>query len=303
MRSTALIWKNKRRYIRGVGKNLLSVVSPTLTTRIRHHTGRGTIELSAPELAEYATRVFVDYLTVMGQQDVEGATIVEYGPGDYLGCAVLSVANGATQVYCVDRFPLLSSTSHYADAYHSVLAPLDELRRSKGYSCFINCDPALGLKSDGPIRYLVDRKGCSGLHRAADVAWSRAVLEHTSRPRYSQQEIATALRKGGRSLHQIDLRSHGMFGPSRTSMDFLCVSDAAWKLMASHSGIPNRMRASQWRALAEDVGLTHVETRILDHYSSSELDRVRPCLAASFQDLCDDDLLSSVIWLLSEQPA
>ena len=42
----------------------------------------------------------------------ENKVIIELGPGDFLGVALLAFSKGADKVYCVDRFPLVEDNKY-----------------------------------------------------------------------------------------------------------------------------------------------------------------------------------------------
>ena len=53
---------------------------------------------------DYFVKLNIDKFNITGW--LTGKAVLEYGPGDILGVALLMKAHGAKRVICVDRFPL-----------------------------------------------------------------------------------------------------------------------------------------------------------------------------------------------------
>src|SRR3569623_671946 len=111
MRLTA---KEVTRVVRAVATDQLARLAPKSYLRLTGQTGRGAEEETPAEIAAYYRRCFADYLAMLGLAEREaqdyfhGKCILEYGPGDMPGMALLFYAYGAEQVICIDRFPMVN---------------------------------------------------------------------------------------------------------------------------------------------------------------------------------------------------
>jgi hypothetical protein len=99
-------------------------------------------------------------------QYLRGKTVLEYGPGDFPGVALVLVAYGAEKVYCVDRFPLLAVTAKNSRVLDRLIAGLPENARERLLRCFVSPGmPGSGFATDR-IEYLIRPSGLSGLVRS-----------------------------------------------------------------------------------------------------------------------------------------
>ena len=81
-------------------------------TGLKAHQSGATHSRHSPEQgANYVASVFRDYLDAGGLSvaDLQGASVLEVGPGDNLGVAALFAAAGAKKVVCLDRFRAIAT--------------------------------------------------------------------------------------------------------------------------------------------------------------------------------------------------
>lgn len=203
--------------------NQLARFAPSTYMRLTQETGRGGAEQSAVETAAYFARCVEDYRGQLGLDEAQfgpflkDKSVLEYGPGDIFGVALLMYARGAARVHCVDRFPLHRASVKNLDVYREIVQALDEPARSRANSAFNEFGkPESGFNSDA-ICYVVSRFGVSGAKRAYDLIISRAVLEHVNDLGRTFQDVANALKPNGTAVHQVDLKSHGLDRCTRRS--------------------------------------------------------------------------------------
>ena len=149
--------------------------------------------------------------------------------------------------------------------------------------------------------YLVTRDGLSGLNREVDMIYSRAVLEHVNDLDATFDDMTRALKPGGVTIHQVDLKSHGLH--RENPLDFLTWPTWLWNLMYSGKGVPNRLRIDRYRKALERSGL---EARMLKHTflaTQEDVSDVRPYLARAFRAVDDASLRWLGFWLVAEKTA
>lgn len=294
------------RIVRAVATNQLARVLPGAYVRVTGETGRGRESSPPQETAGYFLQCVHDYLDVLGKAPGDLSTcwhdkrVVEYGPGDIPGVALLLAGLGAKSVLCVDRFPLIRF-DEYQQQVILALAELlpDEPARARMWACFKDRhDLASGLGS-GPVSYFVTESGIIGQRGIADVVMSRAVLEHVNDLSATFDDMAAVLVPDGVAIHKVDLKSHGLHRGNR--LDFLTWPEPLWKLMYSHKGAPNRIRVDRYVEQAKRVGWVLDLLQPCEVASTTEIDEVRPHLAEPFRGLTDEDLAWLSFWMVARR--
>ncbi|HRZ02598.1 MAG TPA: methyltransferase domain-containing protein [Burkholderiaceae bacterium] len=297
-----------KRFFRAFATNQLARVAPTLYTRATGETGRGdrTGE-TADGVAAYFKRCFDEYFAVLDVAPeaidawLAGRRLIEYGPGDIPGVALLMLSRGAQKVTCVDRFRLVSLSPFAVAVLRSLLSGLEGQTRDAALAAFK--DPAsleLGFRED-KLEYLVTSSGLSGRKHDADLVYSRAVLEHVDDIAATFDDIAAALAPDGVSIHQVDLKSHGLH--QVTPLDFLTWPASLWALMYSKKGVPNRWRINRYRDELARTGLRVDRLAPTGLYKDEDVRAVRSRLPSMFSGVSDPDLAWMGFWLVCRPAA
>jgi SAM-dependent methyltransferase len=287
---------------RAVLTNALAAVAPGAYLKLTGQTGRGDASTeTAEDIAAYFERCVADYRERLGGGAFEGRVVVEYGPGDFPGVALLLLALGAEKVYCVDRFAMVSLSPKNEAVIAALRARLDDAAKARFDRAFV--EPRRPSAGFDPARlgYVVTPRGFSGLTNRADLVISRAVLEHVNDLEGTFADMRRALRPGGRALHLVDLKSQGLH--RRNPLDFLETSPWLWTLMFSHKGVPNRWRADRYRAIVRRLDVEQALLEPTLRAAADAVAAVRPRLAAPFRDLSDDDLACLGLWVGFRKPA
>lgn len=284
--------------------NQLARFSPGLYVRLTHQTGRGEGADNAAATAEYFVRCFHDYREQFGLDEpgfaefLRGRKLLEYGPGDVLGVALLMYAHGAEHVTCVDQFALSSLSDTNLRIYRHLLQSLSGAPRQRADSAFREAgDPASGFRPEA-IVYKVTGSGLSGAQAQYDLVISRAVLEHVNDLDATMRDIRRSLVPGGVSLHQVDLKSHGL--DRYVPLDFLTWPSPVYRLMYGHKGFPNRWRVDRYRQLAEGAGLRMKHLSPTTLLEPEKVAAIHPQLAKEFAGISHQDLSWLGFWMLLE---
>lgn len=292
------------RIARAMATNVLARAMPRAYIRLTRQTGRGSEEGSAREVADYFRACLADYLDLLGDELgkdwLRGKHILEYGPGDVPGVALLLVAHGAERVTCVDRFPMLRMSAKNVAILQQLLDGLTSTERARAESCFrVPGDPASGF-AERRIVYQVAPNGLSMLEEGVDVVLSRAVLEHVNDLPAIVADMWRALKPGGVCVHNVDLRSHGLHRENR--LDFLAWSPFLWWCMYGYKGVPNRWRIDRYREEMTKAGFASRRLEPTERAAPEEVLSMRPYLARPFRSLSDEDLSWLGFWLICEKP-
>lgn len=296
------------RVARAVATNQVARFAPGTYLRLTAQTGRGDGDQESPaDIAAYFRRCIEDYL-VFANLSADPAdavfldkSIVEYGPGDFPGVAILLIAHGAAKVWCVDRFPMVRLSEKNLQVWHALWAGMDDRQRQRARAALRDPqDPAAGFRPEA-IEYVVRPHGFCGLDRAADLVLSRAVLEHVDDLAGTFDDMLRALKPGGQAWHQVDLKSHGLH--RRNPLDFLAWPAWLWAAMYSHKGVPNRWRVDRYREIVGRLPVEAVRIEPTQRASAADVAAVRPQLAAEFRRLSDEDLACLGLWVGFRKPA
>lgn len=291
-----------KRIVRAVATDQLARFTPRLYIKLTGQTGRGAEEESPEQIAHYFQTCFQDYLAILqivpanAESFLAGKRVLEYGPGDVPGIAVLMIAHGAEQVFCVDRFPMMTLSAKNVEVLTCLLDGLDGEAKWRAESCFRETGRIVSGLSERRIRYLVRPSGLSGLTGAVDLVISRAVLEHVDDLSATFNDMYNALSKGGVALHQVDLKSHGLH--RRNPLDFLTWPPYLWKWMYGHKGVPNRWRVDRYRQVVRESGLNMTLLEPTGRANAADVEEVRSRLPASFRDVSSEDLSWLGFWLV-----
>lgn len=275
----------------------------------------------------YANLAYSEYVEhFRPDRPVAGARILEIGYGDNLGVPLLFLAHGAAQVTCIERFDVVRNPREERLLYRRLREQLAGPERER-------FDAALELSGNG-YRLTTDRieirhnMPVEDLARAAnesfDYILSKAVLEHVADVPAAFAAMDALLVPGGRMIHHVDLRDHGIFTRGGfPPLEFLTVSPGLWRAMMSRSGKPNRVPVAAYRQILDSLGyeyriliahLTGIEQELVPNRESVEegvdyqpehgaaVEAIRPRLAAPFRDLPARDLLIAAFALVADKP-
>lgn len=291
-----------RRIARATLTDQIARFAPSLYVKLTRQTGRGEQEGSAEDIASYFRECFSDYFMVLNVPPDETEAfmlhkeVLEYGPGDTPGVALLMLAHGARSVVCVDEFPLYRLSERSVQVMKHLLGGLEGQRRRRAEECFNEKgNPASGFRRER-LRYQVTLSGLSGISEGVDLIYSRSVLEHVRDLRGSFVDMQRALRTTGLAIHKVDLRSHGLH--QSNPLDFLTWPAKLWKLMYQNKGFINRWRVDRYQEILRETPLAIVSLTPTTIAESKDVVAVRPYLAAPFDTLSDEDLACLGFWVV-----
>lgn len=292
-------------FAKAVFSNQVARFLPSLYVKLTHQTGRGHQEEDAAQIADYYSRCFIDYIDRLNSEQktnidryLRGKKVLEYGPGDILGVALLMYTHGVECVDCVDRFPLNKISEKNLEVYRILLESLKGKERVRAESAFKD----RGLPESGfnpsAINYSVRPDGLTGETKKYDLIISRAVLEHVNNLESTILDISNALKTGGVAIHEVDLKSHGL--DRYQAFDFLTWPEMLYKLMYGYKGFPNRWRVNRYKELVEKSGLRFVKLIPTGTLEVEKLDLIRPKMARLFRPVPSEELSWLGFWMVLE---
>ena len=284
--------------------NQLARYAPSLYIKLTRQTGRSKEVTNRCETAIYFIRCFSEYIDQIGlsinqsQEFLRGKRVLEYGPGDILGVALLMYAHGAESVHCVDRFPIEKKTRNNLQVYQFLLESIEGEKRARAKKAFNVAGRVESGFNPKAITYSVTPDGLAPNGLKYDLIISRAVLEHVNDLESTLNNISRVLKKDGISIHQVDLKSHGL--DRYQTFDFLTWPEFLYRSMYSHKGFPNRWRIDKYKELIEKSGLSCNKFVPLGKLEREKIEIIKPKLAKQFRHLSPEELSWLEFWMVLE---
>lgn len=264
--------------------------------RLANVTGRGAGR-EGSSAADYFSAVVGDYeamaeyTRVSGEGGLfRGRRVLELGLGNTRSVALLGRLKGAEQYAGFDPFDVQSRDRAYLS---TVYEPLLERHREPG-----GMARAEALLSDVPVH--TTREALLSGGRRFDLVLSRAVLEHVSDLEGLFRDLAAVTVPGAVHLHKVDLRSHG--NQWDHELDFLLFPEGLYRAMASHTGLPNRVRVDGYLDLVRRHGLALLHASATRWIEPAAVEALRPRLPPSFREKPASVLSVLGVWLVLVGP-
>ena len=304
------------RLLRHRAANIAWNTAANQLNRFRHRAGasfvfhhREDTRAAAIRTAGYVRKMFDDYLRILPPgTSIEGRRVLEIGPGDQFGVALLFLARGAASVTCLDKYRATVDPAFLAFLYEELrngLTPAEAERvrdlgphGGPGGAAFRSID-------DQPL----EEARAFLAAASADLIVSRSVLEYLKQPARALAVLGELLATDGDMAHVVDCRDDGLFSSHGFHpLEFLTLSDATYAAMTSHTYRPNRWRIRHYLDELARLGFqTSTRTlRIVGRpdpvaeaapvFTSADRDLFRPIrsrLDPAFAGLSDQDLLTA----------
>jgi hypothetical protein len=234
--------------------------------------------------------------------DVQGARVLELGPGRTPEVTAAFVLAGADSAMGLDLVVQVPSDSEDAHRYEHLAEALADGRADRFLAAIGSSPERVKVRFEAlqsqpwPVRFRdYDAAAFPAGDASFDVVVSKSVLEHVPRAGVPTilREIARVLSTSGATVHYVDLRDHmHILSDSEVAGDWLDALSYPQRLFdamfSNRSTSINRLRASEWRHLIEDAGLEIVAWHERRFAFDPSFDRGR--LAEPWRDFSDDEL-------------
>jgi SAM-dependent methyltransferase len=295
------VFKDVQFFCKAVLSNQLAKFAPKMYVNMTHQTGRGSREKDPQEVADYFIKCFNEYHEFLNLTEQEfgqylmGTSVMEYGPGDVLGAALLFYAYGAAHVQCVDKFELLNLSKFNIEVYQLILNSLKGDIKKRANEAFNSYGkPGSGINNEC-ISYEVAKDGIADKTGKYDLIVSRAVLQHVNKLDATFQYIKRSMKNNGISIHVVDLRSLGL--DRHTDLDFLTWPRFFYQLMYSHKGFPNRWRLNKYKQLSKESNLKIKKFTPLGEFDKKRIEIIHEKLSPELTPLTIEDLCWKGFWV------
>lgn len=232
-----------------------------------------------------------------------GKAVLEIGPGPDLGTGIVFLAKGAKNYTAIDRFSLLRENQYF---YEVLLNELEQNHlifsetRQKELKHIIS---ETGKKTDLENPMFVykklegQRKEHFRLNQKFNFVFSQAVLEHIDNVAEIFKSMYENLEAGGTICHEIDFQTHASIIRNRDPLNILRYPEWLYRSCLYFPGAPNRLRLSEYEAIARKTGFFNVEIIPLHTMSPSQVQNVKASLPFPFRNVSNEELqiLSAVL--------
>jgi SAM-dependent methyltransferase len=233
----------------------------------------------------YAKGAFDKHRTFVGELP-PSPVLLELGPGDSIGSALLGATIGASRTFLVDIQPFASSD---VALYRSMARELE--RAGHDVPDLTRVEDVDGVLSACRATYLTDgvRSLAAIPDASVDFAWSNTVLQHVLRDEVPllARELRRILKPAGVASHTIDFTD--MLGGS---LNHLRVPTRVWESgwIRRSNAYTNRLRRSELLGAFGEAGF---EVEVIKEKRWAELPTPRRAMSPPFRRLPTDELLTS----------
>lgn len=257
-----------------------------ITGRGRGRTGMTAVEYFEGVVSDYAQMAAHTHVAPDAESLFKGRRVLELGLGDTRSVALLAKLRGAASYEGFDAFDIQSRDPRYLRAIYEPL--LSRAGERGGYT------HAEELLRDVPVHH--DRRELLRGGKRFDLVISRAVLEHVTDLDGLFRDVAEVTTDDAVQIHKVDLRCHG--NQLDHELDFLMFPDAVYEAMASHTGMPNRVRVGGYLDLGQRHGFALVYAGATHRISLGEVKAVQNDLAPRFRVMTPESLAVLGVWLV-----
>lgn len=222
-----------------------------------------------------------------GTVTIEDKILLELGPGDDLGVALLALASGAKRYFSLDKHALAAASPQ---TFYDTL--LQDIRKNLSTHTSIiqklEETHALPLQAqseqDFPIQYRCDGDFDPRVFppHSVDIIFSQAAFEHFDNVRELFSRLENVTRSGTVLIAEVDLKTHTRFIRDRDPLNIYRYGDWLYGAL-KFSGSPNRLRPFEYKNILEESGWTDIEIFPLKTLLQADLKQTASSLAKKFR--------------------
>lgn len=275
------------------------------------------------ESINYIKSVFDDYIKY-GNLDfnrIKGKKILEIGPGDNFGVALLFLAYGAKKVVLLDKYYAKRDDIQHIKIYKKLIDGLTVEQKDRVKSAINIANNKIKInKNKIELIYGISIEKFNYPIKF-DLIISRAVLMLVYHVDEAFKKLDRLTVKRSKQIHKIDFRDLNIFSTYSHPLTFLTIPSIIWNQMSYFSNLPNRKLINYYKKKMIELNynykiyITHIGNKkefkphkleIIKNkdYNESDInviEIIRPKLSKEFKKLSDKELLISGIFLVAEK--
>ncbi|MFC1754036.1 methyltransferase domain-containing protein [Thermoproteota archaeon] len=274
------------------------------------YSGTESADKTVEEMYDFIISTYRLYVEVFNI-DIQDKRILEIGPGDNIGVALLLIAKGARQVICVDAFYSRRDREKETEIYKKIFSACTKAEKKRLSEAIIFTKERFKLNPD-KLRYLSRTPIEKWRYKCKfDLVFSRSVLEHVSDVKKTISNTYQLLDSAGKQVHYVSTGDHKILSEKFGPFEWLKIGKTVWGMMVKYSGHPNRVLIPEYRKILVSSGFSSefliaryhgfddvlmkkgISSRILDDLKQdTSLDEHKRQFVLPYRDYSDQDLLT-----------
>lgn len=297
--------KEKISNSREIVKNIVMGNSFLKAIRNKINSGRTTGAMDVESTFKHVQEIFNQYNLGLADAGLpsnyfEGKSVLEIGPGSNLGVQLNFVGAGASQVYALDRFNDVQSTSKEADLYERILSSMSDKQKERCAEVYktendlpLFFGDKITYMGDCPLENVVERftDDDGDITMQFDVIVSHLALEHVANLTKGIFSVGRLMKPGGICIFICNLKSlGGVYNHENEPLRLLYYSESMWQRMFSKRGGSNRVRAHGYKKRLEVNNFSVMSFNVLERMEPTELKKIKKHFDDQFKALTTEEL-------------
>ncbi len=212
---------------------------------------------------------------------LENKKVLEIGPGDNFLLDFIFLLSGSKKIYLVDRFKSTIRKSFNIMLFKQYIDKIYKPDYFYDLKNFVELSKRIVYFHNTPFESFNELE-----ENSIDLITSHDVLEHIFNLESVIKNISMLLKKGGYTIHQIDLRDH-LYLEEKFHLDFLKYSPRFWKCFGH---ITNRFRYSYYINLFKKYDLEIIHLKHTKTGPLSKIKKIKKDFHRDYRDLSDEEL-------------
>jgi SAM-dependent methyltransferase len=224
--------------------------------------------------------------TRQSAKQIEGARVLELGPGADFGVPLYLLSKGVAQYSAIDAFPLALKAP--AALHEAILDRIATIGSLVPRSVLMDALPSSrrGPGNDTSIlRYVVreDFDIATAFEPASfDFVFSQAAFEHFDDVEEVIRQVSTVVRQGARLVAGVDLKTHARWLCDKDPLNIYRYAERTYRSLGFRT-MPNRVATSEYARMLIKHGWKDVEIRNVATVADEYFERVRDSLDPAFR--------------------
>ena len=225
--------------------------------------------------SQHAKKYFNDF-------DINGKTVVEIGPGQDLGIALILIAKGAKKYYAFDIHNLILNIDKN---FYETIANKIEIKAEFKPSDLVDMVTSYSKTGNGVVNYIckpqIDYEEID--NNDVDIVFSQAALEHLTDIQKQIQLLSRKCKKDSLFIAEVDLRAHSRWVRDHDPLNIYLYNNFIYNIFR-HKASPNRIRPVEYISILQNNGWKDIKIIPLTTVNDFYLEQIRNKICSQFLD-------------------